>query len=207
MLIGYIRVSKADESQILDLQRKALVKSGVSSDHLYEDFTSGINDKRRGLTTCLKALRKGDTLVVWKLDRLGRNLQHLVDTVHDLSFKGIDFKVLTGQGLKIDTRTSQGMLIFEMFSALSESERDFLSEKTMEEQASARAHGRKGGMSYKMTEEKLKIASSAMKRPETKINILCKEIGVTRQTLYRYVAPDGSLRESGKKLLKETFDK
>jgi len=202
MLIGYIRVSKADESQILVLQRKALVKAGVSTDHLYEDFTSGTNDKRRGLTTCLKALRKGDTLVVWKLDRLGRNLQHLVDTVHDLSFKGIDFKVLTGQGLKIDTRTSQGVLIFEIFSALSESEKDFLTEKAMEELASARAHGRKGGMSYKMTQEKLILASSAMKKPETKINILCKEIGITRQTLYRYVAPDGSLRESGEKLLK-----
>jgi DNA invertase Pin-like site-specific DNA recombinase len=203
MLIGYMRASKADESKISDLQRKALLRSGVLSEHIYEDFTSGINDKRRGLTTCLKALRRGDTLVVWKLDRLGRNLQHLVETVHDLSGKGIDFKVLTGQGAKIDTRTTQGVLIFEIFYALSAFERDFLSEKAMEELASARAHGRKGGMSYKMTQEKLILASSAMKKPETKINILCKEIGITRQTLYRYIAPDGSLRESGEKLLKE----
>lgn len=82
-----MRVSKADGSQILDLQRDALLSAGVNPDHLYEDFASGKNDDRQGLAACLKALRKGDTLIVWKLDRLGRNLRHLVNTVHDLSEK------------------------------------------------------------------------------------------------------------------------
>jgi len=103
MLIGYMRVSKADGAQVLDLQRDALLKEGVLPEQLYEDFAAGKNDDRQGLTVCLKALREHDTLVVWKLDRLGRNLRHLVNTVYDLSSKGIGFKVLTGQGAQIDT--------------------------------------------------------------------------------------------------------
>ncbi len=85
MLVGYMRVSKADGSQTLDLQRDALLVTGVDPDRLYEDLASGRRDDRPGLTACLKALRNGDILVVWKLDRLGRNLHHLVNTVHDLT--------------------------------------------------------------------------------------------------------------------------
>ena len=98
MLVGYMRVSKADGSQTLDLQRDALVAAGVDPSQLYEDRASGRTDDRLGLTACLKALRDGDTLIVWKLDRLGRNLHHLVNTVHDLTAKGVGLKVLTGQG-------------------------------------------------------------------------------------------------------------
>jgi DNA invertase Pin-like site-specific DNA recombinase len=120
MLIGYMRVSKADGSQVLDLQRDALLDAGVLQEHLYEDFASGKKDDRQGLAHCLKALRAGDTLVVWKLDRLGRNLRHLVNTVHDLTSKGIGFKVLTGQGAQIDTTTPNGKLVFGIFAALAE---------------------------------------------------------------------------------------
>src|SRR3954469_25074348 len=101
MLIGYMRVSRSDGSQVLDLQRDALLAAGVSSDHLYEDFASGKRDDRPGLAACLKALRSGDTLLVWKLDRLGRNLHHLVTTVHNPSVRGVGFRVLTGQGAQI----------------------------------------------------------------------------------------------------------
>jgi DNA invertase Pin-like site-specific DNA recombinase len=203
MLIGYMRVSKADGSQVLDLQRDALLKMGILPEHLYEDFASGKNDDRQGLTTCLKALRKGDTLVVWKLDRLGRNLRHLVNTVHDLSSRGISFKVLTGQGAQIDTTTSQGKLVFGIFAALAEFERDLISERTRAGLASARARGRNGGAPYKMTQAKLRLAMASMGKPETKINDLCKELGITRQTLYRHIAPNGVLREDGEKLLKK----
>ena len=197
-----MRVSKADGSQILDLQRDALLDGGVLSEHLYEDFSSGNNDERQGLKACLKALRQGDTLLVWKLDRLGRNLRHLVNTVHELSSKGIGFRVLTGQGAQIDTTTSQGKLVFGIFAALAEFERDLISERTKAGLASARARGRKGGASYKMTQAKLRLATASMGKPEIKVSDLCRELGVSRQTLYRYVSPDGSLRESGKKLLK-----
>ena len=203
MLIGYMRVSKADGSQILDLQRDALLKSGVSAEHLYEDFASGKNDDRQGLASCIKALRKDDILIVWKLDRLGRNLRHLVNTVHELSERGIRFKVLTGQGAQIDTTTSQGKLVFGIFAALAEFERDLNSERTKAGLESARARGRKGGAPYKMTPAKLRLAMASMGKRETVISILCKELGITRQTLYRHVAPDGTLREDGEQLLKK----
>jgi len=203
MLIGYMRVSKADGSQVLDLQRDALLKSGVSTEHLYEDFASGKNDDRQGLASCLKALRKDDILIVWKLDRLGRNLRHLVNTVHELSEKSIRFKVLTGQGAQIDTTTSQGKLVFGIFAALAEFERDLNSERTKAGLESARARGRKGGAPYKMTPAKLRLAMASMGKRETVISTLCKELGITRQTLYRHVAPDGTLREDGEQLLKK----
>ena len=120
MLIGYMRVSKADGSQATDLQRDALIAAGVDPVHLYEDQASGMREDRPGLTSCLKALRTGDTLVVWKLDRLGRDLRHLINTVHDLTGRGIGLKVLTGQGAAIDTTTAAGKLVFGIFAALAE---------------------------------------------------------------------------------------
>jgi DNA invertase Pin-like site-specific DNA recombinase len=120
MLIGYMRVSKSDGSQAIDLQRDALIGAGVGPAQIYEDRASGRLDARPGLDATLKALRRGDTLVVWKLDRLGRNLRHLVNTVHDLTKHGIGFKVLTGHGASIDTTTPAGKLVFGIFAALSD---------------------------------------------------------------------------------------
>lgn len=201
MLIGYMRVSKADGSQTTDLQRDALIAAGVAADHLYDDRASGKLDARPGLDAALKALREGDTLVVWKLDRLGRNLRHLVNTVHDLEKRGIGFKVLSGHGASIDTTTPAGKLVFGIFAALAEFERELISERTKAGLASARARGRSGGAPYKMTAAKLRLAMAAMGQPETKVGVLCNELGITRQTLYRHVAPDGKLRDDGEKLL------
>lgn len=202
MLIGYIRVSKADGSQVVDLQRDALIAAGVLTEHLYEDFASGTKDERDGLNACLKALRPNDMLVVWKLDRLGRNLKHLVNTVHDLNSHNIGLKVLTGQGAQIDTTTSQGKLVFGIFAALAEFERDLIVERTHAGLASARARGRKGGARYKMTPAKLRLAIASMGTTQTHVGDLCRELGITRQTLYRHVSPSGEIREDGKKLLK-----
>ena len=123
--------------------------------------------------------------------------------MYDLSGKGIGFKVLTGQGAQIDTTTSQGKLVFGIFAALAEFERDLISERTMAGLASARARGRNGGAPYKMTSAKLRLAMASMGQRETKVGDLCKELGITRQTLYRHIAPDGALREDGEKLLKK----
>ena len=201
MLIGYARVSKADGSQVLDLQLDALAAAGVGAEHIYSDLASGRRDVRPGLENCLKALRAGDTLLVWKLDRLGRNLHHLVNTVHDLTRRNIGLKVLTGQGADIDTTTATGKLVFGIFAALAEFERELIAERTRAGLASARARGRCGGRRFKMTTAKLRLAQAAMGQPETKVGDLCREIGVTRQTLYRHVAPDGTLRADGQKLL------
>ncbi|WP_153133039.1 recombinase family protein [Dechloromonas hortensis] len=201
MFIGYMRVSKSDGSQSVDLQRDALIAAGVVPGHIYEDHASGRLDDRPGLTAMLKALREGDTLVVWKLDRLGRNLRHLINTVHDLTQRGIGFKVLTGHGASIDTTTPAGKLVFGIFAALAEFERELISERTKAGLASARARGRKGGAPFKMTPAKVRLAMAAMGQPGTKVSELCEELDVTRQTLYRHVGPDGSLREDGRKLL------
>jgi DNA invertase Pin-like site-specific DNA recombinase len=201
MLVGYMRVSKADGSQVTDLQRDALLAANIDARHLYEDATTGKRDDRPGLVACLKALREGDTLIVWKLDRLGRDLRHLVNTVHDLTARGIGFKVLTGHGASIDTTTANGKLVFGIFAALAEFERELIVERTRAGMAAARARGRHGGRPYKMTAAKLRLAMAAMGQPETVVGELCVELGITRQTLYRHVDPKGTLRPDGKKLL------
>jgi len=201
VLVGYMRVSKADGSQTVELQRDALLAAGVEAAQLYDDLASGRRDDRPGLAACLKALRDGDTLVVWKLDRLGRNLRHLVNTVHDLTGRGVGLKVLTGQGAAIDTTTPAGKLVFGIFAALAEFERELISERTVAGLASARARGRHGGRPYKMTPAKVRLAAASMGQPDTKIAELCAELGITRQTLYRHVSPSGELRPDGQKLL------
>ena len=201
MLVGYMRVSKADGSQTTDLQRDALLAAGVENDALYEERASGAKDDRPQLAACLKALRSGDTLMVWKLDRLGRNLRHLVNVVHELTERGIGLKVLTGQGAAIDTTTASGKLVFGIFAALAEFERELISERTTAGLASARARGRKGGRPYKMTPAKVRLAAASMGQPGTNVGELCQELGITRQTLYRHVSPTGQLREDGAKLL------
>lgn len=201
MLVGYMRVSKADGSQSTDLQHDALIGAGVEPDALYEDKASGKKDDRPELAACLKALRSGDTLIVWKLDRLGRDLRHLVNIVHDLTERGVGLKVLTGQGAAIDTTTASGKLVFGIFAALAEFERELISERTKAGLESARARGRKGGRPYKMTRAKVRLAMASMGDPGTNVGDLCDELGVTRQTLYRHVSPTGELRTDGAKLL------
>jgi DNA invertase Pin-like site-specific DNA recombinase len=201
VLIGYMRVSKADGSQVVDLQRDALVAAGVAVEQLYADRASGKRDDRPGMESCLKALRQGDTLVVWKLDRLGRNLKHLVDVVQGLNGRGVGLKVLTGQGASIDTTTANGRLMFNFFAALAEFERELIVERTVAGLAAARARGRSGGRPFKMTAAKLRLAQAAMGKPETRIAELCAELGITRQTLYRHVTPTGEIRPDGEKLI------
>jgi DNA invertase Pin-like site-specific DNA recombinase len=153
------------------------------------------------LAAALKALRRGDALVAWKLDRLGRDLRHLVNLVHELTERGIGLKILTGQGAAIDTTTASGKLVFGIFAALAEFERELIVERTKAGLLAARTRGRQGGRPYKMTPAKLRLARAAMADQETNVGDLCRELGVTRQTLYRHVGPAGELREDGRKLL------
>lgn len=201
MWIGYARVSKADGSQTSDLQRDALIAAGVEADRIYEDRASGKREDRPGLDACLRALRDGDTLVVWKLDRLGRDLAHLVATVRDLEARGVGFRVLAGQGAEIDTGTAGGRLIFGIFAALAEFERDLIQERVNAGLAAARARGRRGGAPYKMTPAKLRLAQAAMGKTGTSVRELCSELGISSQTLYRHVSPTGELRPDGQRLL------
>src|SRR5262249_37553219 len=142
---------------------------------------------------------KGDVLAIWKLDRLGRNLKHLIETVEDLSKRGVGFRVL--HGAPIDTMTSQGKLMFAMFAALAEFERDVIRERTMAGLEAARARGRKGGRKNVFTPPKLRRAAAAMASRDTHVMELCKELGVSRATLYNHVGPDGRLTARREALL------
>mgnify|MGYP000706357672 FL=1 len=201
MLLGYIRVSKADGSQFLDLQKDALIAAGVSQDRLYEDLASGRFDDRPGLTSCLKALQPGNTLVIWKLDRLGRSLKHLVSIIDSLNNRQIGLKVLTGQGANIDTTTPHGMMIFGIFAVLVEFERELIAERTKAGLAAARARGRLGGRPRKMDLTTLQIAMSAMSNPKSIASEVAKRLGITTSTLYSYVNSDGSPKALGSALL------
>tara|TARA_B100001564_G_C20644001_1_gene673531 strand:- start:1016 stop:1636 length:621 start_codon:yes stop_codon:yes gene_type:complete len=200
--LGYIRVSKNDGSQTLDLQRDALITHGVSKDRIYEDYATGRNDSRPGLNECMKALQPGNTLMIWRLDRLGRNLRDLIRFVEDLNARKVGLKVLSGQGSYIDTTSANGKLIFNIFAALAEFEADLIQERTVAGLTAARARGRLGGRPRKMTRTKLKMAISAMKDPSTKPADIARQLGMTTTTLYDYVNGDGSVKEKGHQLLK-----
>ena len=163
MLIGYIRVSKSDGSQTLAPQRDALLAAGIDPSRIYEDLASGRHDARPGLTACLKALQPGNTLVIWKLDRLGRDLRHLVLTAEALRERGVGLKVLTGAGAQIDTTSANGRLAFGIFAAFAEFERELIAERTQAGLAAARARGRLGGRPRKMDRATLSPTSTPPK--------------------------------------------
>ena len=203
MLIGYARVSKSDGHQVLDLQIDALTNSGVKEENIYSDKISGSIDDRIGLENCLKALRENDILVVYKLDRLGRNLKHLIQSVEDLTKRKIGFKVLSGQGVNIDTTTPAGKMIFSIFGALAEFERELIRERTIAGIKAARARGRKGGRKFNLTKAQVRLAEASMKNRDTSVTELCKELKITRATLYKYISPTGELRDYAKRVLEK----
>ncbi len=183
MLVGYARISTQD--QTLDLQRDALQKAGC--ERIFEDTASGATTERPGLDEALSFLRPGDSLVVWKLDRLGRSLKHLIETATALQQRGIGFKSLTEQ---IDTTTSSGKLIFHVFGALAEFERDLIRERTQAGLAAARARGRRGGHPRAASLDsprKVAIAQSLYNDKSNSIADICKTLRVSRATLYRYI--------------------
>jgi DNA invertase Pin-like site-specific DNA recombinase len=201
MLVGYIRVSKSDGSQTLEPQRDALLGAGVEENRIYEDLASGRKDDRPGLNACLKALQPGNTLVVWKLDRLGRDLKHLVTIIDELRKRNVGLKVLAGAGAQIDTTTPNGRLFFGIFAALAEFERELIAERTRAGLAAARARGRKGGRPRKMDRPTLMMAMSALSDPKANASDVAKRLGITTTTLYMYVNGDGSLKEAGQSIM------
>lgn len=201
MFVGYMRISKSDGTQTLALQRDALATAGVAPTRQYEDLASGRQDARPGLTACLKALQPGNTLVVWKLDRLGRDLKHLVGLMEELNHRQIGLKVLAGAGAHIDTTTANGRFVFGIFAALAEFEAELIRERTQAGLTAARARGRVGGRPRKMTTATLKMAMVALADPTNNATDVARRLGLTRTTLYMYVNGDGSVKEIGQRLL------
>ena len=187
MLVGYMRVSSADERQSVDLQRDALIAAGVDARHIYSDKASGARDDRPGLKTCLAWLKEGDTLVVWKLDRLGRSLSHLLDIIGDFRERGIAFRSLTEH---MDTATPQGELLFSMFGALAQYERALTRERVMAGLVAARRRGRRGGRPTAIDAEKIAAITVALEGGTSKAAI-CRNFGVPRSTLIDTLARIG----------------
>jgi DNA invertase Pin-like site-specific DNA recombinase len=179
MLIGYARVSTHD--QTLNLQQDTLTKAGC--DKLFTDTASGAKTERIGLGEALAYVRKGDTLVVWRLDRLGRSLPHLITIMTDLEERGIGFKSLTEN---IDTTTSGGKLIFHIFGALAEFERNLIRERTHAGLSAARARGRKGGRRKALNPKQLGIARDLYEERHPIVEI-CRTLKISRATLYRHI--------------------
>jgi DNA invertase Pin-like site-specific DNA recombinase len=180
MLIGYARVSTHD--QTLDLQRDALLKAGC--ERIFTDQISGTKEERKGLSEALSHLREGDTLVVWRLDRLGRSLRHLIDTITNLQGQGIGFKSLTEN---IDTTTSGGKLVFHIFGALAEFEREIIRERTRAGLESARSRGKVGGRPKVLTPKDMQILKTMAADTSLTVSDICETLGVGRTTFYRYV--------------------
>ena len=203
MLIGYMRVSKSDGSQSLDLQKDALIAAGVQEERIYQDIVSGKRESRPGLDSCLKALQPGNTLIVWKLDRLGRDLKHLITIIDDLRQREVGFKVLTGHGAQIDTTTANGRLVFGVFATLAEYERELIIERTHAGLKAARSRGRLGGRPRKMDAAIIRMAAAAMANPNAVAHKVAKKLNITTATLYTYVNGDGTLKEAGDRVLNE----
>jgi len=180
MKIGYARVSSDDQN--LDLQVDALKKAGCES--IYEDKRSGASADRPGLKDLLKAVRKGDVVIVWRLDRLGRSLQDLLDIAGVLESKKAGVTSLTE---KIDTTSSGGKLIFQVFGALSEFERNIIRERTHAGLAAARARGRTGGRPKALNTQQRKLLVKLYKSGEHSVADICSLLNISKPTLYKYL--------------------
>lgn len=176
-VVAYARVSTLE--QTMDLQRDALSAAGAEC--IYEEKASGKSADRPELKHCLKALRGGDVLMVWRLDRLGRNLKDLVEIVTTLETRGVKFKSLTEA---IDTSGPTGTLVFHMFAALAQFERELARERTLAGLAAARARGRKGGRPSVLNERQQRIALTMMRNREMPFTAIAEHLGVSRSTLY-----------------------
>jgi len=187
MLVGYMRVSSDSDRQSTDLQRDALLAAGVDARQLFEDHASGAKDDRPGLVNALEFVRAGDVLVVWKLDRLGRSLSHLLFIINSLKDKQVEFRSLT-EGM--DTTRASGELLFQVFGALAQYERALVQERVVAGLAAARRRGRVGGRPIAITGEKLDVIIAALDGGMSKAAV-CRNFGVKRTTLIETLARTG----------------
>ncbi len=189
MKIGYARVSTHDQN--LDLQKDALEKAGCKK--LFVDEVSGTVAKREGLEKAKEILREGDVLIVWRLDRLGRSIRDLIDWVTQLEDAGIGFKSLQES---IDTTTSSGKLVFHIFAALAEFERNLIRERTNAGLAAARARGRLGGRKKSLNAKERKRAVEMYERKNQTVKQICEMMNITKPTLYAYIREEQTIKKT-----------
>ena len=186
-LIGYARVSTS--AQELNLQLDALKHAGCKKQHIFTDQISGSKAERPGLAECLKELKKGDTLIIWRLDRLGRSLRNLIDIVEQLQKRGVGFRSINDGG--IDTTTASGEMIFNIFGTLAQFERRLIQERTQAGLTAARARGRKGGRpKISKDDPKVQMAKKMSKNMSISIGEICATLKISRASYYRYLGID-----------------
>ena len=183
-LIGYARISTS--AQDLTLQLDALKQAGCKKQYIFTDQISGAKAERPGLAECMKELKKGDTLIIWRLDRLGRSLRNLIDIVEQLQKRGVGFRSINDGG--IDTTTASGEMIFNIFGTLAQFERRLIQERTQAGLTAARARGRKGGRpKISKDDPKVQMAKKMSKNMSIIIGEICSTLKISRASYYRYL--------------------
>lgn len=194
--VGYMRVSTADGSQKFDMQETALIEAGVSADKIYSDMASGASDDREGMKYMLKSLNPGDTVVVWKLDRLGRNVKYLVNIIDELIKKNVHLEILTGACHGINMTTPEGRMFFHMAATFAQFERDLIRERIVAGIAEAQRRGTKSGRKFKFSKYDIQTIQHMIKASVPKAEI-ARRFHVTTQTIFNYFTPDGEIKQRG----------
>lgn len=192
--VGYMRVSTADGSQKFDMQETALLEAGVSPNKIYSDMASGASEDREGLKYMLKSLNPGDTVVVWKLDRLGRNVRYLVSVIDELTKKNVHLEILTGACHGINMTTPEGRMFFHMAATFAQFERDLIRERIVAGVAEAKRRGRRSGRKFKFSKADIDTMQHLIKDGVPKAEV-ARRFNVTIQTIFNYFTPDGEIKE------------
>ncbi len=199
MRIGYARHFQPVNATPQPSPALKLEAAGVAPEHIHQDIITNSQTPQRALNECIAQLSGGDTLVITRLDQLGKDMYQLITLMKSLRQRGVDLQVLEGEGAKIDISKKDGELMLDVFSALGEYER--VSER--KSNTTQRSRGRRGGRKFALNKEQIKKAARSMANPNTVVSDLCRELGVTRATLYRYVGPNGELRTYAQKVLQK----
>lgn len=189
-----MRVSTTDGSQKFDMQETALIEAGVSSDKIYSDMASGASDNREGLKYLLKSLNPGDTVVVWKLDRLGRNVKYLVNVIDELIKKNVSLEILTGACHGVNMTTPEGRMFFHMAATFAQFERDLIRERIVAGIEEAKRRGRRSGRRFKFSKADIDTAQRLLKDGVSKAEV-ARRFNVTVQTIFNYFTPDGEIKK------------
>lgn len=194
--VGYMRVSTADGGQKLDMQETALRNAGVAPEKIYSDMASGAKEDRTGLNYMLKSLNPGDTVVVWKLDRLGRSVKHLVSIIDTLIKKDVHLEILTGACHGINMNTPEGKMFFHLMATFAQFERDLIRERVIAGLEEAKRRGRKSGRKFKFSKADVDTAYHLIKAGVPKKEI-ARRFNVTVQTIFNYFTPEGEIKQRG----------
>lgn len=204
MLIGYAKALHSEPADALERQCKALSNAGVDEQRIFTDLVHNTSCERPGLLACIKSLRPGDILVVYRLEYVGRSLLHLVETVWTISKQEVGLRILTGLGKLRDSAATDGEILYPLFETLAKHHRQYLSERTKAGLDAARKRGRRGGRKFLLSTDQLRYAQRAVKSPQINIDELCEELSISKSTLYRYMDTKGKLRRAGYSLIRQT---